>query len=322
MRKIDIDKILSEIKENNPDEYNKFETWNVAANKARDKVFEILKESKDIRLDEIDFKLNSQIWSDLKKWMLKNITFNKCAYCEKILTTDEKETIYYDAEHFRPKGKVTLKSSEVDVDTYDEFGEKIKHPGYFWIAYDYKNLLPSCKVCNSGNGKQCQYPIKKQYQILKKCSEKDKKDLLGNCIESPRRKGYYFLSVEELNKIEEPLLLNPYFDDISNFIKFIDDGLISPGEPKEKGDNTINILHLDREDLVTGRMNAQVNISDYVDDYHKAVKYEENQRKNIRLTILKELKRLALNGEGEYSAYSIFYLNTFHTKIYEMVKNI
>jgi hypothetical protein len=320
MKKIKLKEVLSDIEKNKPEEWAEFKKWIEKAEKARDKVFDILKDAKEKDLSEIDFKLDAGIWSELKKWMLKNITYNKCAYCEKILTTDEKETIYYDAEHYRPKAKVSMKGSSKDVQTTDEFGNKITHPGYFWIAYDYNNLLPSCKICNSGTGKQNQHPVKKTYTIIRNVKDIDKTKLAGRCIESPRRKDYYFLSVEELNKDEEPLLLNPFIDEVSESLRFDDGGIILPKDNIGKGENTIAILHLDREDLMNGRNAAQAFLQNFIDDYHLARSYPNYLEK--RKDALTEIKKLTLDGIGEHSAYTTFYINENFTNIFQMLQKL
>jgi hypothetical protein len=33
-------------------------------------------------------------------------------------------------------------------------GKSVEHPGYFWLAYHWKNLLPSCAFCNAHLGKK------------------------------------------------------------------------------------------------------------------------------------------------------------------------
>ena len=53
----------------------------------------------------------------------------KCAYCE----ADFDAVAFGDVEHFRPKLAVT------DVPS---------HRGYYWLAYQPSNLLPSCERCN------------------------------------------------------------------------------------------------------------------------------------------------------------------------------
>ena len=56
---------------------------------------------------------------------LERMFRGKCAYCETFYASGQP----MDVEHFRPKGA---------VDGDDE------HPGYWWIAMAWKNLLPSC----------------------------------------------------------------------------------------------------------------------------------------------------------------------------------
>lgn len=49
----------------------------------------------------------------------------KCAYCESRIEKCE-------VEHYRPKGRV----------------DGSAHPGYYWLAYEWENLYPSCESCN------------------------------------------------------------------------------------------------------------------------------------------------------------------------------
>lgn len=60
---------------------------------------------------------------------LETLFHGKCAYCESRYDVSGP----VDIEHFRPKGGV-----EGDPD----------HPGYWWLAADWVNLLPSCLDCN------------------------------------------------------------------------------------------------------------------------------------------------------------------------------
>jgi len=56
----------------------------------------------------------------------------KCAYCE----SSYEGTAPMDVEHYRPKAAVL-----------NAEGELLK-PGYYWLASDWENLLPSCTDCN------------------------------------------------------------------------------------------------------------------------------------------------------------------------------
>jgi hypothetical protein len=60
---------------------------------------------------------------------LQKLFLGKCAYCESRFAAVSP----LDVEHFRPKGRVT---------------ECKDHPGYWWLAAQWDNLLASCIDCN------------------------------------------------------------------------------------------------------------------------------------------------------------------------------
>lgn len=67
----------------------------------------------------------------------------KCAFCEaKPLAVSDG-----DVEHFRPKAAVR----QTDADPLDR-------PGYYWLAYEWSNLLFSCERCNRRHKKN-QFPL-------------------------------------------------------------------------------------------------------------------------------------------------------------------
>ena len=63
------------------------------------------------------------------KVALERLFGGKCAYCESVYDS----TAPVDIEHYRPKGRVQ---------------EAPDHDGYWWLAADWDNLLPSCIDCN------------------------------------------------------------------------------------------------------------------------------------------------------------------------------
>ena len=77
--------------------------------------------------------------------------YGKCAYCEAPI----RDYQHGDVEHFRPKAGVTDENGQ-PVCLFDEQGqvqigadgEPVKHPGYYWLAYEWTNLLPTCVKCN------------------------------------------------------------------------------------------------------------------------------------------------------------------------------
>jgi uncharacterized protein (TIGR02646 family) len=127
----------------------------------------------------------------------------KCAFCEQhILSLD-----YGDVEHFRPKG------------AYVQKNESYNYPGYFRLAYDFKNLMLCCKICNQRN--------KKNYFPIIRIGERANTD------------NHKLVS-------EKPFFINPYTENPSNLIKF--EGNIAKGiDRKGRGKKTIDAIGLNRK---------------------------------------------------------------------------
>src|SRR5207249_9483579 len=70
------------------------------------------------------------IWTALKPG-LEKLAAKKCWYCESREVRSDKHV-----DHFRPKNRV----NEVGCE---------KHPGYWWLAFEWKNFRYSCTFCNS-----------------------------------------------------------------------------------------------------------------------------------------------------------------------------
>ena len=68
----------------------------------------------------------------VKNALLK-VQHDKCAFCECKVTHQQ----YGDVEHFRPKKGYKQKD-----------GDPLERPGYYWLAYEWTNLLISCQICN------------------------------------------------------------------------------------------------------------------------------------------------------------------------------
>lgn len=199
-----------------------FDSWLQRAERARAKVILAVDSGKNPTFD-------SAVWSDLKSWLLENVSGKNCAYCETPISAG----FYGDAEHYRPKGAVTVREEEQVV--LVKSGDK-EHPGYYWLAYHWKNLLPSCQRCNSGVGKGSQFPAKRWITSHGDPGAEDP---------------------ETLDKLEEPLLLHPYFDKVDEHLVFGRKGQVVAREGSEKGKKSIEVLGLDRSDLVEKRQQAQ-----------------------------------------------------------------
>ena len=66
----------------------------------------------------------------------RRIDRERLIYCESPVTS----TNFGDAEHYRPKKAVTDKKRDTV-----QYGV-VPHPGYYWLAYDWRNLLPALRA--------------------------------------------------------------------------------------------------------------------------------------------------------------------------------
>lgn len=136
--------------------------------------------------------------------ILSSNTFEKCIYCE------QKNDLMID--HFRPS---TL-SKFLDSDDISE--------GYWWLAYEVQNLMPTCKGCNEH--KRNFFPV-------------------------AGKRAMSTIPYKDINKVEKRILLDPRFDEPERHIRFTEDGVANP--LTNKGQATIEILGLNRKELVFKR---------------------------------------------------------------------
>ena len=170
-----------------------------------------LNASADSGATEFDF--DNKVYAHATvKTMLKREQHGKCAYCERSLNGD-----YGAVEHFRPKGG------------YATADGVLHKPAYYWLAYDWDNLLLSCDECNTG------------------C----KRNLFPLEDENARSIGRRDTSKEV------PLLINPAQNDPGDsicFVRFIVKPRLTDGKESRKGRTSIDILRLnDRNDLLESR---------------------------------------------------------------------
>lgn len=152
---------------------------------------------------------------------LRDIYYKKCAYCEDI---DAKPEV----EHYRPKKKVS---------------EDDSHPGYYWLCYEWTNLLPSCHYCNTESGKRDQFPIKgKRVTVPPLNADNSWNKSANDAAASPLID-------------EQPYLLHPEIDqpDDGSFFKFYDNGDIEGIDHHGRGRKTIDICDLRRQNLLLRR---------------------------------------------------------------------
>ncbi|WP_175421746.1 MULTISPECIES: endonuclease [unclassified Bradyrhizobium] len=120
------------------------------------------------------------------KKRLEELFHGKCAYCESRYAFQAP----VDVEHYRPKGRVE--------------GEP-NHPGYWWLAADWANLLPSCLDCNRRR-KQVAPVVSATLTVLYEAMQTGKQD------------SFPVLGARALHEpddlvTEQPLLLDPTRDE-------------------------------------------------------------------------------------------------------------
>lgn len=158
-------------------------------------------------------EINRGIYAaDSVRAALEELFHNKCAYCERPLPDD------FDVEHYRPKGRVA---------------ENQDHPGYYWLAYTWTNLLPSCGPCNQ---RRKDKPIWGDLRYANTGGKSDQFPLFDEAKRSMDPKGNI--------ATEEPLLLDPCVDNPEDCIRYLIDGEIT-GE-NDRGNATIRICNLKR----------------------------------------------------------------------------
>lgn len=150
---------------------------------------------------ELKFGFNASIYGSPEvKQVLRRLQHNKCCYCERKTSGR--------IEHFRPKGAVRQCR-----------GSGRLHPGYYWLAYRWDNLVLACEDCN----------LKKSDYFP---------------LEDPGRRARSHL---DCLAREVPLLLNPYVEtDPAEHLAF-EGSACRPGT--ERGSITVAVLGLNRPRL-------------------------------------------------------------------------
>ena len=231
----------------------------------------------------------NDVWSSLKA-DLKEISHGKCWYCETFTNRTSG-----DVDHHRPKNEVEGCPN---------------HPGYWWLAFEWRNFRYSCEFCNRRRtdpvtqfvgGKGTYFPLlNAEERIADECE------------------------YEEL-LVERPFLLDPIDVEDPSLLTFDPDGTARPAKKEEdspeeyqRAKTSIDLYHLNHTDLKKRR---QLDIGYKI---HKLVrianlnrkKYEKDKSKVEAYAAYKEatkeLKRM-MHEEHEYSATAKAVLRTHNT---------
>jgi hypothetical protein len=187
-------------------------------------------------------EIREELYKRAMPFLLK-IFEGKCAYCESLINNTQPG----DVEHYRPKGRirdlngviVKIKNSETE------------HPGYWWLCYEWSNLLPSCIDCN-----------RRRYHPEGEAAGKaDLFPIAGTRAEKPT----------DSLALEQALLLNPTEDTFSSEEHFdaLEDGKLAP--KTQRATTSCELLGLNvREKLVAQRADAYASASDAISAFVNA----------------------------------------------------
>lgn len=224
---------------------------------------------------------------------LSRIYLSKCAYCE---TVDPD----FEVEHYRPKKQVAV---------VDRNGQG--HFGYYWLSYEWSNLIPACHDCNKTGVKGNRFPIR------------------GNRVNSPSlnngvidQNANHFLSAQLKDEI--PLLIHPEEPsfDPNSYFKFNNKGeMVARPRPGtlnyERANTTIEIVALNREKLkIIQRKKAIQDIAyqlkglllEFVHSFERDQDRAYNRLKKHYFNILNQIKKKT-SPSNEYSFFWAYLLN-------------
>jgi uncharacterized protein (TIGR02646 family) len=179
------------------------------------------------------FDVKESLYKRMKD-ALFHLYHGKCAYCESPLRLSSWDQL----DHFRPKNKVLDDHNRTVC--IDRAGTP--HTGYYWLAYEWTNLLPSCAVCNQRKG--AIFPV-----------------LPGSL--HAKRPGK--------ESVEKPIFIHPIRDDPADHLEYVSTtGFLKSKTLRGKG--CIDLLNLNREELVNERRAAYRACIELLADLLDAVK--------------------------------------------------
>jgi uncharacterized protein (TIGR02646 family) len=212
------------------------------------------------------------------RYSLRKLYHNKCAYCEK---TEYKP----DVEHYRPKKRIT----------------KVVGNGYYWLCYEWTNLLPACSECNSKNGKWNQFPVLAQ-RVTAPTFLADGNLDFSDCLADS---GYL--------QRERPFLLHPEVDIPENYFRLNwGNGELIGIDSEGRGNQTIEICDLQRGNLIVKRERIISDFTKHIMRIFEDFRNDDTSVDKLERKILENFVFLLeeTNPEIEYSlVYVCIYRN-------------
>ncbi|HCG8095748.1 hypothetical protein [Vibrio parahaemolyticus] len=254
--------------------------------------------------ESLNFKFSGYVNN---KDIIRYLIGGCCAYCGDKITQHTPVV-----EHYRPKNRLTYRKNEFIINNgrYDKRNKSTVKSlyGYFLWGSHYKNLLPACRPCNTGEAKKFGVYIngRLEYGI-----PYGKDDLFPVLKSKSKVDPLYVKSI----KNEYPLIFNPYKDNPNELFsykvcEFYDDGFIVIRPNKNlsrrkrlKAQISINVLGLNRQPLCEARWEIQNSVNSVL----KSLIYDiQNSNYDIDNFVgySNTLSKINNNGKGKLLGYS------------------
>jgi uncharacterized protein (TIGR02646 family) len=237
------------------------------------------------RQDNPEHKIKAFSFSAYKaqdvKAALDTLFHGKCAYCESVFASVHP----MDVEHFRPKGRVTR--------WVNGKRKVVLRFGYYWLAAEWTNLLPSCIDCNRQRNQHelvaSDDALRIEADMAMSPPDDPGSDLtpsrtpaqrdaelervpLGKQDLFPVRGDTHAPSPEAFVAAPDfPLLLNPCLpeDDPADYLEFVDGAMVRPKQgsdasTEDKATPSIAVYGLNRSRLVYERQERALQIKSHL----------------------------------------------------------
>ncbi|MBD8689602.1 MULTISPECIES: HNH endonuclease [unclassified Rhizobium] len=214
---------------------------------------------------------------DEVKQALRNLFHGKCAYCESRYEAGQP----VDVEHYRPKGGIQ---------------ERHDHRGYWWLAADWNNLLPSCIDCNRRRG-QVSAPLGMSLTELEAAlSSVGDTEPVGKQNSFPTLNATWADPETDPNTIESPALIDPTRSDPKNHlvwphaeVSVVLPRIDSHGNECPRATASIHIYALNRLGLVQSRLEIRQKLDAHIQSIRKLARNSMKLNGDDREEAMKDL---------------------------------
>jgi uncharacterized protein (TIGR02646 family) len=208
--------------------------------------------------------------SKVVKSQLRKIFKHKCAFCESKIGRGA----HFDVEHFRSKSQ------------------------YYWLGYEWSNLLLSCQICNR-DYKKTQFPLRAEKNRIHSPPRHESGDLDRSAC-----------SIRQINEIEEPLLIHPALNEPNIHLKFLSNGSIV--SKTIEGETSIPIYGLNRDSLIDARKEIVQEIRQEIwEEYEDKNELSDDELITEVRKAINRLKRRIQKNE-EYISFTQTILDNFN----------